>query len=239
VFQLDRDVLRALSRERFGTVDKLAQTAKIDRTTLHRWATGERLPVAPDGLIAVARALAVDPLILWRLDAALFDQAGRMIERVCRGRSWGALFGGLAYLDELLLPAREWPKRDTAETLALAWDTYNFTYRPTKARANYYGAVRVESLKPWQVWYFAYRNVTGINLMWQPYGLIMRTPTRLRLISLTAFTDLTIATETRAFDAETWLGPGAADFRICSLGVVRATFDPPTKTPTRVQFTLP
>lgn len=238
MLQLDSEVLSELSRARFGSLEALAKRAGVDRSTLYRWAKGKKLPSEREGLLAVARALAVDPLLLWRLDASVYDQGHGWLETLIRGKSFGALVRGLAYLDGLLLPAGDWPAAEIARSLGLRWESFEFSHDPA-AGANYYAPIRLSSSQCWQVWYFAYRNVSGLNRTWQPYGLVMRHPVRLLLLSVTAFEDVTIEAAANDFVVETWFGPGSADFRIASLHEFKGERGTSTCSSAVVRFALP
>lgn len=212
----------------------------IHRATVRRWMDprGNPWPQTETRLLAWAVALDLDPLALWDPSPAEFRAAAAHIERALR-TGHTALIPAPAWWRSLLLPDRAaWPPPQPLRRLgARPWTSWGFLHDPRRAR-DVWRRVRLDpaesttlppSLKgrtavsratpdP-QVWHFAWRDrFQGRVGPWRPYGVVMLRDDELTLRAWSGVCRCARILGPRGPAAvETWLGGGAAEFRIASL----------------------
>lgn len=228
---LDADSLNRLLKERLGKTsmsnahsDWPIESEPVNRSTIFRWLQGGKAP-RPELFYALAGTLDVDPFALLNpAPATTFSSICQAVGDTLWSRGQPKGLKKWLFLSDLAEGGREWPSRDLASTyFKRQWCCREFAHDPAH-RANYYARFRIEARAPAgdgdplldKVWHFAFRDARRRN--WRPYGCIRGREGRLELYGYGGTVDGSAREESvGAFIAETWFGPGKADFRIASL----------------------
>jgi len=229
---VDGDSLKRLLTERLGKVSAIEHSHKIwpiqggpvNRATIFRWLKNGTAPT-PELFYALAGTLDVDPFAFLKPTSAnSFASICQAVGDACWSRGQPMGLKKWLFLAELAEGNREWPSAELATTyFKRKWHRHEFTHDPAR-RVNYYARFRIEANGPThggdplrdKVWHFAFRDARRRN--WRPYGCIRGRNLSLELYGYGGTVDEKprSKSDTR-FIAETWFGPGKADFCIASL----------------------
>jgi hypothetical protein len=224
VLTIDVDALqRRLQRKFSGNISAVAVAWPYDfqaphRSTILRWFKGQTLPRTEQHLLCLAAALDLDPLALWHLVPERFPVlCARVLEAVASD-DWGHLMYGLSFLARFVLPSRNWPPNVLARKYyGKKWVLAEFSYDAIDHRS-YFEPLLVESLAPIQgdqSWHFAWRPTA--ESAWRPYGFVRLREKEVLLFSFSGESSRATVLDGSSFFVETWVGPGAAQFRIASM----------------------
>lgn len=230
---LNKDLVRRLITQRFGSVDALVveweermasdrrRTGRArDRSTVYRWI--ERgLPSKRDDVFDFASLLDVDPVGILDLEAIheerIFEKERRLFQR---GQE---RLARLSALWPIYVPGPAWPDEEIAQTYyGRPWFVQEFEHDPAKI-SDVYAAVYLsvpahgDPSTP-RTYHFAYRRTGARDGMWRPYGTVIGLQNEVCLLSESG--DYQRLRDTRSswtVVAETYFGPGPAEFRIASL----------------------
>lgn len=206
-----------------------------DRATFYRW-LNDGLPSKKDDVFGFAAVLDVDPIALVDLQHPLikrsFGRERRLFQRREEARSL------LAPLWMLYDPSGAWPNEEISRHFYnRSWATKYFEHEPSNI-SNIYAGISLtelgnsESILP-RVYHFAYRRATAADLMWRPYGTVVKYSKCAQLIAETGYYQ-EIEIEEGDLIVETFFGPGPACFRIACLH----DFNIEVKVPSRLKDCL-
>lgn len=249
---LNKELVRALIKRRFQSVGELvveweervrAGSQKVGRArdskTIYRWI--ERgLPSRRSDIFGFASVLDVDPV-------AIVDINDTFIQKHF-GKERRLFQVGLANLSllspfwPLYVPSQMWPNDEIANSFyGRSWFTQDFAHDPTVV-ANVYAAVRLTTTAnddpaiP-RAYHFAYRRSSAHDGMWRPYGTVIGMQNKVRLISENGdYQELADERSSSEVVAETYFGPGPAEFRIAALHAFAASVEVPVVDPKSVRF---
>lgn len=230
---LQRDLVRALIELRFPTMSDLVvaweervETGRQkagrarDRSTLYRWL--ERgLPSNRDDIFGFAAVLDVDPVALLDITEEYLRKGyGRERRLFQLGQANRA---PLSAFWSIYTPGPGWPNAEVAHTFyGRPWCTSDFAHDPAKI-ANVYAAVSLRSrsadppIVP-RAYHFAYRRAGAPDAMWRPYGTVVGYEGEVCLVAENGDYQRKIEGQSPTIVvAETWFGPGPAEFRVASL----------------------
>lgn len=224
---LDHAVLLRRTLTRYGGVAAIARRwpwgQPPHRSTILRWLRGQTYPRDSDALLALAAAIDVDPLGIWRVDLPQFGRLCELLSRALITNSWEDLLPGLSFLPDFVLPSRSWPPQRIARMyFKRDWHVVDVAFGGDTARSVFTAFALVPDAAEMgpvgiQVWHFAWRPAG--DRAWRPYGFVRLVESSLQ--QLFSFSGRATSLQREAtpaeFFVETWLGPGPVEFRIASL----------------------
>ena len=249
---LQAELVRALIRERFGSVDDLViqwqEARRIgkqragrprERATLYRW-LDNGVPSNRSDIFGLAGMLDADPVSLLRIDERLVTRYFRMerarvsLETLNRN--------GLAAFWALYAPGPAWPPDSIArDYFDREWSAHEFAHDHRMA-TNAYVTVGLDSdlgrasSQP-RAYHFAYRRTGARDGMWRPYGTVLGYDDKALLISESGdFQSLQTAGANRRIAVDTYFGAGEAEFRVASLHDFRLLLAPASDDGDRLRF---
>ena len=189
------------------------------RSTVSRWLNGNTLPQSPDTLLALAGALDLDPLTLWKFKDENFAKLCSRIVKAARNNTWSSILPALSFIGAFVGPSPDWPP-DIEVYYGRPWTTRRFQHRADSAR-NFYAGVEIWPAQRDedrdQVWHFAWRDMIDAAL-WRPYGFVRLRGNELALYSFSGLVHHRILPHRAShLYVETWFGEGAAEFQVVSL----------------------
>jgi hypothetical protein len=233
-----------------GGAMALQARSGLNRSTISRWRKGV-LPNDPLHFLELARALDVDPFLLFDLQEAGFGQTCRQVgSLLLAGRLTSALRSLSFIQDYYRQTGAEWPPESlesSSGAFHYRWTTREFVHTgqlgSSREERNFYASVllrgpRADARAAPQVWHFAYRDRMQGPTLWRPYGTVALVGDRLELYAFHG--EKVVADAKGPVAVETWFGEGDAHFRVASLhgfslDVARTT--PPGHS--MVRFSLP
>lgn len=249
---LRKELVLALIERRFQSVDGLvvewgervaSGTQKVgrarDRSTIYRWIE-KGLPSTRNDIFGFASVLDVDPVGILDIDGAFVQNHF--------GRERRLFQIGLTQLSRLspfwpiYIPGPTWPNEEIAHHFyGRSWCTRDFTHDPSVI-ANVYVAVHLsattngEPVTP-RTYHFAYRRLGAQDGMWRPFGTVIGLHNAVRLVSENGdYQEVSDERSSSVVVAETFFGPGPAEFRVASLHDFRVRIETPSKGQTSVRF---
>ncbi len=208
----------------------MAVTAKagLHRSTLSRWRTRSALPNDPLQFLRLARALDLDPLLLFEVEPVRFPALCVEVGRLLLAGKLGSALRSLGFIEAFWACAgQEWPPESMespAGKVHLAWHTVDLIHEGQlgegAAGRNFYASIlldgsRVRTRDAPHVWHFAYRDRVGAAALWHPYGAVALVDGHLELFAYQGHTERRPVEGPIA--VESWFGEGDADFRLASL----------------------
>jgi|GEM_PF-1770951 len=189
------------------------------RATIHRWTQGQ-MPRTKNDLLRLCSILDVDPMCLLRLPE---DDPEATMERLSTAYLHGRWDPpALEFLSSFLGRRTMWPPAWLArDFFARDWCVREFEH-DLAGRINYYATLRISVSDcayrngPF-VYHVAYRHRALFGKRWLQYGVVQRGGNCVKLLHINGFTETCCVDASSPFRVQTWLGPGAAVFRIASL----------------------
>lgn len=240
----------ALIRQRYGSVDNLVvewehrvattwrrQGECRERSTIYRWLK-HGVPAGDDGIFALAALLDIDPVSLVAIDhdyvAKRYGKERRLFRLNRPSRT------PLASLWPLYAAETGWPNDRLAQVFyGRRWHVEDFTHDAT-ANTNVYAALIFRDhaasapIIP-RTYHFAYRRMGVSDRMWRPYGVVIGFAAEVVLISEAGSYQVAERGD-RPVTAETYFGPGPAEFRVTSLHPFDLTPEIPSAQQNCVRF---
>lgn len=228
VLALDYQALRQRVDDRFA--GNLAAVVRAwprgqvapNRSTILRWLRGETFPRCRSDLLAFAGALDCDPFGLWQINTATFAALRLRVIAAVAADSWTRLMPALTFVEDFVRYAEPWPPAGIARRyFGRDWTSADHSLPPSEGRDGFLTfRLHPESRREactGRVWHFAWRPAP--DAAWQPYGFVHLRPGQLQLFAFNGKLDhrASDGDAAQSFGVETWIGQGAAQFRIASL----------------------
>ncbi len=249
---LRRELVRALIERRFSSVGDLvvaweewvssgAQkvgTAR-NRATIYRW-LDKGLPGNRSDIFGFAAMLDVDPVALLDITEDYirkgYGRERRLFQLGMANRA------PLAAFWPIYTPGPGWPNAEVSHPYyGRAWCTADFAHDPATI-ANVYAAIHLRSkladdpIVP-RTYHFAYRRTGSPDGMWRPYGTVVGYEGEVCLLMENGTYQRQPETRSPAVVvAETWFGPGPAEFRVAALHEFEVTVQVPSEERGVVRF---
>lgn len=246
------DLVLSLIKRRFQSMDGLiaawvervdSRIQKVgkarDRATIYRW-LDKGLPSNRSDLFGFAAMLDVDPVALLDVGEEYlkkrYGRERRLFQLGMANRS------PLAAFWPIYTPGPGWPNAEVSHPLyGRAWCTADFAHDPATI-ANVYAAVQLRSavadapLLP-RAYHFAYRRAGSPDEMWRPYGTVVGYEGEVCLLMENGtYQRKPDAQSPVVVTAETWFGPGPAEFRVASLHGFEVAVQVPSEEDGAVRF---
>lgn len=208
-------------REAFIDVWRRASTDpkdRIDASTISRWVAGEAWPKNSAKFLRLAALLDLDPFALL---APAIDNSGTIADRIINiVQNRRSVPSALRFMHGFFGRQKCWPPILEPETRQ--WYFREFEHDPAM-RSNCDALMLLDSdpahikARP-QAFHFAFRQPGRFGDRWLQYGTVFRHRSHITLWHIGGDTQrLFVAELTDPTPVKTWLGPGAAVFRIASL----------------------
>lgn len=249
---LHTELVRALIQQRSGSIDGLvveweervaSGVQKVgdprDRSAIYRWLQ-KGLPLNRDDVLGFAGVLDVDPIAILGINGPFieehFAKERRLFQLGSEHRSPFSPFW------PIYIPGPGWPNGEIASNYyARSWFAEDFAHDPSRIE-NVYAAVHLKAaardypLVP-RTYHFAYRRTGARDGMWRPYGTVIGYHHEVCLISESGdYQKLSDERSNETVVAETFFGPGPAEFRIASLHDFRVEVTTPSEEEGAVRF---
>lgn len=192
----------------------------LDQATAYRWMNGQ-LPKNSKRLLRLCAVMEVDPFALLAApDGNIADAAEELLEFYQTRRP---VHAALRFLRDFFGRQKEWPPQSIAtDYFSRPWHNQEFTHDPG-IRSNYYRRIELlsdmetEAKRP-QVFHFAFRHPRMFGERWLQYGTVMRLGLKASLWHINGHThEIMLSSFADPTPVMTWLGAGAAIFRVASL----------------------
>ena len=189
------------------------------RATIHRWTQGQ-MPRTKDDLLRLCGILDVDPMCLLSLPEHDSEATMERLSTAYLHGRWDP--PALEFLNSFLGRRTMWPPTWLSrDFFARDWHVREFEHDPA-GRINYYATLRIDvgacayPNGP-LVYHVAYRHRALFGMRWLQYGVVQRDGNRVKLLHINGFTETCRVDAGTPMQVQTWLGPGAAVFRVASL----------------------
>jgi len=249
---IDRERVMALIEAQFGSVDGLMVEWEArheadpdhtirhrDRSTVYNWLEAG-LPTQQEVIFGFCSLLNVDPIGIMQSDQEFIEKNfAKERDAFQMSDKRDTL---LAPFRIMYLPGWSWPNKKLAERhFNRPWHVWEYTHEADAVKSVYAALSfstkhRFPNHHP-RVFHFAYQQKNAIDRLWRPYGVIIATGEKVRLISESGIWREEADTSfVRQPVAETFFGPRATKFRIASLHDFSVTVEAPTKQKQVVRF---
>jgi hypothetical protein len=216
---IDLELVLRKRFELFGGVNaRFARAAGVDRATLGRWL--KEGPTSEESCCQLSKAMDVDPLALWNFTADTFPRQYARLASFMFGSGLRALHEGLAFLDVIAKPSWDWPPMDHASRLGKIWQVEEFEHSPP-LNQDTFGCFAIEGARdpradP-QTYYWAFRDSPPAHSPWRAYGAVVARRQEVTLLNFNGLVEAAPRLPFQAFVTRTWLGTGAAQFKVASI----------------------
>lgn len=222
-----------LINKKFGSVDNfcvewefkvdskgIGSSRAKNRATVYRWLK-HGLPTQISAIFGFCGVLDVDPMSIIDFENGdILKNFGRIRMEMLKGEITSSRFKAFW---EMFVPGPHWPSNSLSQRFYQRdWHTLDFKHDPSQI-SKVYALLEISiptDIKEYQpiVFHIAYRRKSAADKAWRPYGSIIAKKEITKLISESG--DFQIKPSHRNNDlvfAETFFGPGPAEFRLASL----------------------
>ncbi len=216
----------ALLQERmkalYGKQCALANDLGVSNGEVSKWLKGQHVPKNDRTFFRLCERLLLDPL--WLLDISEDNLRDLIMLLKCQMRLPGRSLAMLEALRPLLLPQGSWPP-DRLGDWSPEWCIW--CHEHEGGTHGTYLRVRIRPAQSPIALHWAWQDPPreeAPNPPWWVYGVLL-VDERVVLLNYNGLSQECAWNAQDGFVARTWLGPGAATFRICSIGRFTAMND--------------
>lgn len=201
--RLAADRVLAVARARgIDGVGELATLMGVHRSTLSRWFSAKApvLPGSSDQVLALAKALDVDPILLFRVDPERYPRLCARIVRAIHSGDWNQAHPALQFARSLLVPSATWPPPDFATPTRRPWVCRDLPLQPADRGVGYvaleiafhpFEQSASAADGPWsppRAWHLAFQDTAGlVPQLTRPFGYVQYVDGAFRLTSARGF----------------------------------------------------
>lgn len=249
---VDRERLQGLIDRRYGSVDELAAAWQVqydadpkatvrprDRSTIYKWLDAG-LPAKKEVIYGFSALFDVDPIGIIETSRAFIEENFAKERRAFQFLDKRDTI--LAPFRVMYLPGWRWPDSSMAcQHYGRDWCAKDFAHEADDV-LNVYAAIYLENSDQWpddhpRVFHFAYQQKNAIDQLWRPYGVIIATRNRVRLIAESGnWQEATSDEFQKTAVVETFFGPRPTLFRVASIHDFIIQVEAPTKVNGVVKF---